>query len=202
MKKRELTKDLYEETASQPGMRSKLDGVWIGACTTTHIYCRTVCPAVGHVNRENVVVFLSPAAAEAAGYRPCLTCCPEDMPTPSTDGGFSEQAVAWAQAVSESIAASDTLEATCEKLGITAAAADELTQAQFGAMAAQYVTTARRLSAKKMLREGNPTLSDVALATGYASGAALAADFKTAYKLDAQKLANQRPKKPRLGHFA
>ncbi len=46
---------------------------------TTGIYCRSVgCPATPH--RRNVVPFDHPAAAEAAGFRPCLRCRPDRLP--------------------------------------------------------------------------------------------------------------------------
>ena len=161
--KRSITVDEFWQLVENPADRVSYDGVWYSACTTTRIYCRPLCPAVGHVKPQNVTVFPSAAAAEAAGYRPCLTCCPEDAP-----------AFEGTQSIEE----------------------------DFGVTPEQFAATQRRLAAKKMMREGMPTLEKVALTCGYANEQELVDDFATAYKLDARKLASQRPRKPRLAHFS
>src|ERR1700732_515878 len=45
---------------------------------TTGIYCRRGCPATPL--RRNTLPFGHPAAAEAAGFRPCLRCRPDRVP--------------------------------------------------------------------------------------------------------------------------
>jgi AraC family transcriptional regulator of adaptative response / DNA-3-methyladenine glycosylase II len=45
---------------------------------TTGIYCRSGCPA--QPLRRNMLPFGHPAAAEAAGFRPCLRCRPDRVP--------------------------------------------------------------------------------------------------------------------------
>jgi AraC family transcriptional regulator of adaptative response / DNA-3-methyladenine glycosylase II len=53
-------------------------GMFTGV-VTTGIYCRSVgCPA--SPNRRNMLPFGSAAAAEAAGFRPCLRCRPDRVP--------------------------------------------------------------------------------------------------------------------------
>jgi methylphosphotriester-DNA--protein-cysteine methyltransferase len=49
------------------------------AVTTTAIYCRPFCPAPTP-RRENVKFFPTAAAAQEAGFRPCLRCQPETAP--------------------------------------------------------------------------------------------------------------------------
>jgi AraC family transcriptional regulator, regulatory protein of adaptative response / methylated-DNA-[protein]-cysteine methyltransferase len=56
-----------------------LDGVMFAAVKTTGIYCRPVCPA-RTPHARNVRFYPSAAAAERAGYRPCLRCRPETAP--------------------------------------------------------------------------------------------------------------------------
>jgi len=55
------------------------DGVFFTGVRTTRIYCRPVCP-VRPAKSENVVFFPTAAAAERAGFRPCLRCRPETAP--------------------------------------------------------------------------------------------------------------------------
>src|SRR5205823_14231548 len=53
---------------------------------TTRVYCRPVCP-VRPARSANVVFFGSAAAAERAGFRPCLRCRPETAPgSPAWNG--------------------------------------------------------------------------------------------------------------------
>jgi AraC family transcriptional regulator of adaptative response/methylated-DNA-[protein]-cysteine methyltransferase len=52
------------------------DGRFVYAVRTTGIYCRPSCPS-RRARRENVSFFATPAAAMAAGYRPCKRCRPD-----------------------------------------------------------------------------------------------------------------------------
>ncbi len=58
---------------------ASFDGLFFVAVKTTGIYCRPVCPA-RMPRRENITFYPSAAAAERAGYRPCLRCRPETAP--------------------------------------------------------------------------------------------------------------------------
>ena len=51
------------------------DGGFVFAVRSTGIYCRPSCPA-RRPKPENVAFFDTAAAAEAAGFRPCLRCYP------------------------------------------------------------------------------------------------------------------------------
>ena len=55
------------------------DGRFFTGVRTTGIYCRPVCP-VRPARSANVQYFPSAAAAELAGFRPCLRCRPETAP--------------------------------------------------------------------------------------------------------------------------
>src|SRR5947199_4818491 len=65
---------------------ARFDGRFFIAITTTKIYCRPICPSPP-AKYENVRYYPSAAAAQAAGYRPCLRCRPEASPgTPAWSG--------------------------------------------------------------------------------------------------------------------
>ena len=57
----------------------RFDGQFFTGVKTTGIYCRPICP-VKPARSANVCFFASAAAAERAGFRPCLRCCPEAAP--------------------------------------------------------------------------------------------------------------------------
>src|SRR6202035_4863988 len=57
----------------------RFDGQFFSGVRTTRIYCRPVCP-VRPAKAANVCFYPSAAAAERAGFRPCLRCRPEAAP--------------------------------------------------------------------------------------------------------------------------
>jgi methylphosphotriester-DNA--protein-cysteine methyltransferase len=62
------------------------DGRFYSGVRATRVYCRPVCP-VRPAQSRNVLSYPSAAAAEAAGFRPCLRCRPETAPfSPAWNG--------------------------------------------------------------------------------------------------------------------
>jgi AraC family transcriptional regulator of adaptative response / DNA-3-methyladenine glycosylase II len=57
----------------------RFDGRLYVGVSSTGIYCRPVCRTKAP-KEENCTFFTSAAAAQAAGYRPCLKCRPELAP--------------------------------------------------------------------------------------------------------------------------
>lgn len=53
---------------------------FVYAVTSTGVFCRSGCPSRTPA-RENVRFFPTPAAARAAGFRPCRRCHPEELPS-------------------------------------------------------------------------------------------------------------------------
>src|SRR6195256_5147124 len=58
---------------------ARFDGRRFVGVKTTGIYCRPICPA-RTPKFENVSFYPSAAAAQEAGFRPCLRCRPETSP--------------------------------------------------------------------------------------------------------------------------
>ena len=58
---------------------ARFDGRLFVGVKTTGIYCRPICPA-RTPKFENVSFYASAAAAQEAGFRPCLRCRPETSP--------------------------------------------------------------------------------------------------------------------------
>src|SRR4030095_6426091 len=64
----------------------RFDGRFFTGVLTTRIYCRPTCPVKPAKSRHRVF-FPTAAAAERAGFRPCLRCRPETAPgTPAWRG--------------------------------------------------------------------------------------------------------------------
>jgi AraC family transcriptional regulator of adaptative response/methylated-DNA-[protein]-cysteine methyltransferase len=54
------------------------DGAFFFSVKSTGVYCRPSCPS-RRAKRENVAFHATPVAAEAAGFRPCKRCRPDEM---------------------------------------------------------------------------------------------------------------------------
>src|SRR5207237_5680205 len=73
---------LLDEDISRRALRTRdarFDGRFFVGVRTTGIYCRPICPARPPL-RKNLLFFSCAAAAESAGFRPCLRCRPETAP--------------------------------------------------------------------------------------------------------------------------
>jgi AraC family transcriptional regulator of adaptative response / DNA-3-methyladenine glycosylase II len=68
--------DVQECERARVNRDRRYDGRLFTGVRTTKIYCRPVCP-VRPAHARNVSFYPSAAAAEAAGFRPCLRCRPE-----------------------------------------------------------------------------------------------------------------------------
>lgn len=67
-----------ERWASLLAKDKTADGAFYYAVATTGVYCRPSC-AARRPNRENVTFYDTCAEAEAAGYRPCKRCKPNEL---------------------------------------------------------------------------------------------------------------------------
>src|SRR5258707_9032538 len=127
-----------------------LDGVVFVAVKTTGIYCRPVCPARTPLAR-NVRFYPSAAAAERAGYRPCLRCRPETAPfCPAWKG--TRTTVERALALIEAGALDrDTVDALAERLGVGVRHLSRLFAAHLGASPLRVAQSLRIQRAKRLL---------------------------------------------------
>jgi AraC family transcriptional regulator, regulatory protein of adaptative response / DNA-3-methyladenine glycosylase II len=147
---------------------ARFDGrVFVGV-HTTGIYCRPICPARS-AKRENVSFFPSAAAAQAAGFRPCLRCRPELSPDTAAWHG-TVHTVARALALIEAGALDDgSVEALAARLGLSGRHLRRLFQQHLGASPLAVAQTRRVLLAKQLIHDTSLTMTEVALAAGFGS---------------------------------
>lgn len=88
---------------------TRFDGRFFVGISSTKVYCRPVCWAK-QAKRENCTFFPSAAAAERAGYRPCLLCRPELAPGRSVVDASSVLAHKAARLLEESCGTGQSLE--------------------------------------------------------------------------------------------
>src|SRR5438876_7135219 len=110
--------------------------------TSTGVYCRPICPARAPKD-EHVRYFPSAAAAEAAGFRPCLRCRPEASPgTPAWLGtsGVVSRAL---QLIADGALDEDGVADLADRLGITDRHLRRLFLQHLGATALEVALTRR-----------------------------------------------------------
>jgi AraC family transcriptional regulator, regulatory protein of adaptative response / DNA-3-methyladenine glycosylase II len=146
---------------------TRFDGRFFVAVRTTKIYCRPICK-VRLPKAENCTFYVSAAAAEHAGYRPCLRCRPELAPGHFALDASSRLAQHMALMIEHS-EPSTKLDAIAAKLGVTERHARRLFHDSFGVTPVQYSQTCRLLAAKRLLTDTDLPMLAVAHAAGFRS---------------------------------
>jgi len=147
---------------------ARFDGRIFGAVRTTGIYCRPVCPA-RTPKRENIAFYPSAAAAQEAGFRPCLRCRPETSPDLGAWNGTSNT-VSRAMSLIEQGALDDgDVEALAGRLGVGERQLRRLFRQHLGASPVAVAQTRRVLLAKQLIHQTRLPMAEVALASGFGS---------------------------------
>lgn len=160
----------------------RFDGRFYVGVLTTGIYCRPVCPA-RTPKPENVRFFASGAAAQTAGFRPCLRCKP-DLYAPASSGlQVSTPVLRALRHIEAGYLNSGTTTALAAELGIGARQlnrlfADELGTTPLAVGRAVRLQLARRLMANPAMR-----LTEVAMHAGFGSIRRFNAEFQAVYQL-------------------
>ncbi len=149
---------------------SRFDGLLFVGVTSTGIYCRPVCPA-RTAKRENCRFFGSAAAAQEAGFRPCLRCRPETAPELASWRGTSNTVTRALALISDGAFDGEGagVEALAERLGVSERHLRRLFAQHLGASPIAVAQTRRVLFAKQLIHETNMPLTEVALAAGFGS---------------------------------
>lgn len=146
----------------------RYDGLFFSGVRTTRIYCRPVCP-VRPAQGKNVSFYPTAAAAEAAGFRPCLRCRPETAPFSPAWQGSRTTVHRALRLIRDGALDRAGMEALAARLGIGARHLDRLFQRNVGASPIQVARTLRVQRAKRLLDETMLSMSEVAARAGFAS---------------------------------
>ena len=155
---------------------ARFDGVFFTGVKTTGIYCRPVC-GVKTPRASSCRFFSSAAAAEAAGFRPCLRCRPELAPYALQQN--------LAHAVWQRIAAGalndGKVERLAQEVGLSSRQLRRVLLQHFGVTPVELAQTQRLLFAKKLLQETQLPMTDIAYAAGFGSIRRFNALFSSRY---------------------
>jgi AraC family transcriptional regulator, regulatory protein of adaptative response / DNA-3-methyladenine glycosylase II len=166
----------------------RFDGLFFTAVHSTRIYCRPVCPAP---YARRVSYYASAAAAEGAGYRPCLRCRPELAPG---DGSWRRGDAALARAlklIDQGALADVPLSTLSAGVGLGERQLRRLFVERLGAPPVAVHGTRRLLFAKQLLTETTMPVTEVALASGFGSLRRFNTTFKAAYRMAPRDLRRQ-----------
>lgn len=147
---------------------SRHDGRFFTCVKSTGVYCRPVCPARPPLFK-NCTFVPSAAAAQEAGFRPCLRCRPESSPGMGAWCGTSasvQRALALIEMGALDEGKVDTL---ADRLGMGDRHLRRLFQEHLGATPVAVAQTRRLLLAQQLIRQTALPMSDVALASGFGS---------------------------------
>jgi AraC family transcriptional regulator of adaptative response / DNA-3-methyladenine glycosylase II len=146
----------------------RFDGRIFAGVRTTGIYCRPICPA-RTPKAENMAFFPTAAAAQEAGFRPCLRCRPEASPDLGAWRGTSNT-VSRALTLIEAGALDDgDVDALAARLGVGERQLRRLFRQHLGAAPVSVAQTRRVLLAKQLIQETRLPMAEVALASGFGS---------------------------------
>jgi AraC family transcriptional regulator, regulatory protein of adaptative response / methylated-DNA-[protein]-cysteine methyltransferase len=136
------------------------NGLFVFGVRTTGIFCRPTCPARKPAP-GNVEYFSAPAAALAAGYRPCKRCRPLD----------DDERPAWAKALLEELKNEPLVridDSALARRGIDPATARRFFRRNFG-MTFQAFARAQRLAGAHARLQDGASLDTAVLDSGYES---------------------------------
>ncbi|MBN8942773.1 MAG: methylphosphotriester-DNA--protein-cysteine methyltransferase family protein [Rhizobiales bacterium] len=173
--------DPEECERARVGRDGRYDGRFFTGVRTTRIYCRPVCP-VRPARPGNVTFYPSAAAAEAAGFRPCLRCRPEAAPfSPAWKGSRTtvERAL---RLIDGGALDEDGVTALAARLGIGGRHLSRLFEKHLGASPVQVARTTRVQRAKRLLDETDLAMAEIAMRSGFGSLRRFNAVFAEVYK--------------------
>jgi AraC family transcriptional regulator of adaptative response / DNA-3-methyladenine glycosylase II len=160
----------------------RFDGRFYVAVSSTGIYCRPICP-VRPPKRENMRFYSSAAAAEGAGFRPCLRCRPERAPGLAPMDATSRLIGAAIAGIEEHALSSASVGDLAASLGVSDRHLRRVTEAELGVSPIELAQTQRLLLAKRLLKETSLSQTEIAFASGFNSVRRFNALFKSRYGL-------------------
>jgi AraC family transcriptional regulator of adaptative response / DNA-3-methyladenine glycosylase II len=169
----------------------RFDGKFFIAVTSTGIYCRPICPS-RYAKLAHVRFFGSPAAAEAAGFRPCLRCRPEAAPGTPAWLGTAAVVRRALRLIEAGALDEDSVETLAGRLGIGPRHLLRLFIRHVGASPLAVAQT-RRLHFAVCLLEGTRLpITQIAMAAGFGSCRRFNDAFRNTYRRAPRELRRAR----------
>lgn len=147
---------------------ARFDGRFFTCVSSTGIYCRPVCPARLPL-LANCRFVASAAAAQEAGFRPCLRCRPECAPGAPAWRGTGAVAGRALKLIADGALDDAGVDALAARTGLGARHLRRLVRTHAGASPVALARTRRILFAKRLIAETDLKFTDIAFASGFRS---------------------------------
>jgi len=149
---------------------ARFDGLLFVGVTSTGVYCRPVCSA-RTPKFQHCRFFASAAAAQEAGFRPCLRCRPESAPDLAVWRGTSNTVSRALALIAEGAldGRGRGVDRLAERLGVGERQLRRLFVQHLGASPVAVAQTRRVLFAKQLIHETRMPMTEVAMAAGFSS---------------------------------
>ncbi len=165
----------------------RFDGHFFVAVKSTRIYCRPICrsrrPAL-----EQCEFYQLAAAAEAAGFRPCLRCRPELAPGQAPADSADRLTSAAVQQIEAGILQEQSISNLALRLGVSDRHLRRVLVENLGVTPVQLAQTHKLLLAKQLLTDTALPIIDVAFASGFTSLRRFNALFRERYSFPPKTL--------------
>lgn len=166
---------------------ARFDGRFFVGVSSTRIYCRPIC-RVRMPQQKNCTFHPSAAAAEAAGFRPCLRCRPELAPGFAATEASAKLARTAARMIEDGVANDIDLSLVAKRIGVTDRHLRRIFSEEFGVSLVQYAQTHRLLLAKRLLTDTALPVAQIAFASGFSSVRRMNALFAERYGFSPTRL--------------
>lgn len=149
---------------------ARFDGRLYVGVTSTRIYCRPVCPA-RTAKFVHCRFYPSAAAAQEAGFRPCLRCRPETAPEIGAWHGTSNTVTRGLALIADGVLDGEEgrVDQLAERLGIGERQLRRLFNEHLGASPIAVAQARRVHFAKQLIHDTDLSMSDIAMAAGFGS---------------------------------
>jgi AraC family transcriptional regulator of adaptative response / DNA-3-methyladenine glycosylase II len=149
---------------------ARFDGRLYVGVTSTRIYCRPICPA-RTAKFVHCRFYPSAAAAQEAGFRPCLRCRPETAPELGAWHGTSNTVSRGLALIADGALDGEeaSVDRLAERLGIGERQLRRLFNEHLGASPIAVAQARRVHFAKQLIHDTDLSMSDIAMAAGFGS---------------------------------
>jgi AraC family transcriptional regulator of adaptative response / DNA-3-methyladenine glycosylase II len=147
---------------------ARFDGRFFVGVTSTGIYCRPICPAPTPKPR-NVRFFSCAAAAQTAGFRPCLRCRPESAPGTPAWVGTSAVVSRALRLLAQGALDDGDVESLAARLGLGGRHLRRLFDEHLGASPTAIWQAQRAHFARRLIDETRLPMSEIASSAGFRS---------------------------------
>ncbi len=178
-------------TAADP----RFDGRLFVGVRTTGVYCRPICPA-RTPKRENVTFFPTAAAAQEAGFRPCLRCRPECSPDLAVWRGTANTVSRALALIEQGALDAGSIADLADRLGVGERHLRRLFSDHLGASPLAVAQTRRVHFAKQLIVDTDLSMTEIALAAGFGSVRRFNAVFQKLYERPPSALRRRKRRHP------